>query len=192
MARIRIKLRLSVVPGKAGSIYYQVSHKKEVKQITTHIRLLPEEWDAESERVRQSVPSEGFRLSAVQRQLDQEVGQLCQLVHAFEVSGKEFRTQDIIGQYLASRSSLFVLAYAQGLIRRLTDKGKLGSARNLRCTLSSFTCFLACGAFAAGKGCLTLEVLEESGDFRNLSSLSFCWSSLQLPAYSNAVPSPLI
>lgn len=38
MVRIRIKLRLSTVSGKAGTIYYQVSHKKEVKHITTNIR----------------------------------------------------------------------------------------------------------------------------------------------------------
>lgn len=142
MARIRIKLRLSTVPGKAGSIYYQVSHKKEVKHITTGIRLMPEEWDAKSERVRQSVSSEGFRLSAIQRQLDQEVGQLRQLVHVFEVSGKSFRTQDVIRNFLASRGSLLVLAYGQGLVRSLVVKGKLGSARNLRCALSSFTRFL--------------------------------------------------
>lgn len=52
MVRIRIKLRLSAVSGKAGTIYYQVSHKKEVKHITTNIRqFLPvshsSEWGRE-------------------------------------------------------------------------------------------------------------------------------------------------
>lgn len=84
MVRIRIKLRLSTVSGKAGTIYYQVSHKKEVKHITTNIRLLPEEWDGELGRVRKPVFSEEFRLSAVQRQLDHEFGQLRQLVESFE------------------------------------------------------------------------------------------------------------
>ena len=47
MARIRIKLRTSTVPGKSGTVFYQVAHKKEVKQITTRTHLLPEEWDME-------------------------------------------------------------------------------------------------------------------------------------------------
>lgn len=142
MVRIRIKLRLSTVSGKAGTIYYQVSHKKEVKHITTNIRLLPEEWDGELGRVRKPVFSEEFRLSAVQRQLDHEFGQLRQLVESFESSGKTFRTGDIVTQFLASRSTLFVLAYGDRLTKRLIARGRLGSARNLRCTLSSFSAFL--------------------------------------------------
>ncbi|MDO5418437.1 MAG: hypothetical protein Q4F50_00010 [Bacteroides sp.] len=51
MARIRIKLRTSTVPGKSGTVFYQVAHKKEVKQITTRTHLLPEEWDAVGERI---------------------------------------------------------------------------------------------------------------------------------------------
>lgn len=31
MVRIRIKLRLSTVSGKAGTIYYQVSHKPQIR-----------------------------------------------------------------------------------------------------------------------------------------------------------------
>lgn len=31
MAKIRIKLRLSTVPGRAGTVYYQISHKKRSK-----------------------------------------------------------------------------------------------------------------------------------------------------------------
>lgn len=142
MVRIRIKLRLSKVPGKAGTIYYQISHKKEVKHITTNIRLLPEEWDGELGRVRKTAFSEEFRLSAVQRQLDYEFGQLRQLVESFELSGKTFRTIDIVTQFLSYRSTLFVLSYGDSIMKRLIVKGRLGSARNLRCTLSSFSAFL--------------------------------------------------
>lgn len=38
MTRIKIKLRLSTVSGRAGTVYYQISRKKEVRQITTNIR----------------------------------------------------------------------------------------------------------------------------------------------------------
>lgn len=142
MARIRIKLRLSTVPGKAGTIYYQISHKKEVKHITTNIRLLPEEWDDEQDRVRTPILSEESRLSAVQRQLDNEFGQLRRLVESLESSGRAFRTRDIVAKFQDSRSKLFVLAYGDRLIKRLIVKGRLGSARNLSCTLSSFSAFL--------------------------------------------------
>lgn len=60
MTRIKIKLRLSTVSGRPGTVYYQISRKKEVKQITTNIRLLPEEWDASAGCVCKSSFGEGI------------------------------------------------------------------------------------------------------------------------------------
>ena len=37
MATVKVKLRPSTVPGKAGTIYYQLTHLRQVKQITTKI-----------------------------------------------------------------------------------------------------------------------------------------------------------
>ena len=41
MATVKVKLRPSTVPGKAGTIYYQLTHLRQVKQITTKIHLHP-------------------------------------------------------------------------------------------------------------------------------------------------------
>ena len=38
MATVKVKLRPSTVPGKAGTIYYQLTHLRQVKQITTKIQ----------------------------------------------------------------------------------------------------------------------------------------------------------
>ena len=55
MATIKVKLRPSSVVGRAGTIYYQVTHRRATQQITTNIRLQPEEWNAISEKVVVSV-----------------------------------------------------------------------------------------------------------------------------------------
>ena len=46
MATVKVKLRPSTVPGKAGTIYYQLTHLRQVKQITTKIHLHPKNWDS--------------------------------------------------------------------------------------------------------------------------------------------------
>ena len=46
MATVKVKLRPSTVPGKAGTIYYQLTHLRQVKQITTKIHLHPKNWIA--------------------------------------------------------------------------------------------------------------------------------------------------
>ena len=42
---VKVKFRTSRVPGKAGSIYYQVTHDRQVRRIATRIRILPAWWD---------------------------------------------------------------------------------------------------------------------------------------------------
>lgn len=142
MTRIKIKLRLSTVSGRAGTVYYQISRKKEVRQITTDIHLLPEEWDASAGCVCKSVYSGYFRLSAIQHRIDREVEQLRQIIRTLELSGGDFSARTVVEYFCSSRKVVSVLSYGQHLISRLTEKGKLGSARNLRCTLSSFADFL--------------------------------------------------
>ena len=51
MTKVKVKLRPSSVKGKAGTIYYQVTHRSSTQQITTNIRLQPNEWNATSEQV---------------------------------------------------------------------------------------------------------------------------------------------
>ena len=46
MATIKVKLRLSFVAGRAGTIFYQVTHRRATQQITTNIQLQPNKWDA--------------------------------------------------------------------------------------------------------------------------------------------------
>ena len=55
MATIKVKLRPSSVVGRAGTIYYQVTHRRATQQITTNIRLHHDEWNAISEKVVVSV-----------------------------------------------------------------------------------------------------------------------------------------
>ena len=38
---VKVKFRASRVPGKAGTIYYQVTHLRRTRCITTGIRLMP-------------------------------------------------------------------------------------------------------------------------------------------------------
>ena len=45
MATIKVKFRPSTVEGKAGTVYYQLTHRCEKQQITTDIRLMPGQWE---------------------------------------------------------------------------------------------------------------------------------------------------
>ena len=51
MATIKVKLRPSSVDGRTGVIFYQVTYRRVTRQITTNLRLRPNEWDATHEQV---------------------------------------------------------------------------------------------------------------------------------------------
>lgn len=142
MAKIKVKLRLSTVPGKSGTVFYQVSHRKEVKQITTRIHLLPEEWDTSGGRVSLGNIAVAPRLSAVQRLIDHDTDLLKQIIRSLEMSGKSFGIQSIIDRYMFSRGAIYVLTYMEEHISALTSKGKRGTAKNWRCTLNSLSEYL--------------------------------------------------
>lgn len=175
MVKIRIKLRASTVTGKPGTVFYQVTHKREVKQITTRIHLFPEEWDAVKGRISLNALVRTPALAAVQRLVDNDTERIHQIIRSLEVSGKGFGVSDIVRRYVDSQSSIYVLAYMKEQIASLESKRKRGTAKGRRCTLNSFSEYLYGEdiTFTELNEVLLLdyeEWLEERGVTRNTSS----------------------
>ena len=76
MATIKVKLRPSSVAGRAGTIFYQVTHRRATQQITTNIRLQPNEWDATKEKAVISVEDR----SIIQNRIDSDIALLKRIV----------------------------------------------------------------------------------------------------------------
>lgn len=56
MATVKVKLRPSSVEGKAGVIYYQITHNRKTQQITTRLRVHPSDWDSDEEKLVPTAP----------------------------------------------------------------------------------------------------------------------------------------
>lgn len=57
MATVKIKLRPSSVEGKAGVIFYQITHNRKTQHITTRLRVQPFDWNADKEKLEPSAPN---------------------------------------------------------------------------------------------------------------------------------------
>ena len=57
MATVKIKLRPSSVEGKAGVIFYQITHNRKTQHITTRLRVQPFDWNADKEKLEPSAPT---------------------------------------------------------------------------------------------------------------------------------------
>lgn len=135
---VKVKFRTSRVPGKAGSIYYQVTHDRQVRRIATRIRILPAWWDAAAGHI---LPLPG-EASVIRLRIDGDVALLLRIVRDLTLERRPYTADEIVARFRTPHRDVSVLAFLRGQIARLTSEGRLGTARNYARTLNSFSAFL--------------------------------------------------
>ena len=138
MATIKVKLRPSSVVGRAGTIYYRVTHRRATQQITTNIRLQPDEWDAIGEQVVVSVADK----SIIQNRIDSDISLLKRIVKDLDGSGVTYSVGDIIKRYKSPECHVSVLDFMKNQIRLMRNANRLGTALNYEKTMKNFAEFL--------------------------------------------------
>ena len=138
MATIKVKLRPSSVAGRAGTIFYQVTHRRATQQITTNIRLQPDEWDAIGEQVVVSVADK----SIIQNRIDSDIALLKRIVKDLDNSGVTYSVGDIVKRFKSPECHVLVLDFMQNQIRLMRNANRLGTALNYEKTMKNFAEFL--------------------------------------------------
>ena len=138
MATIKVKLRPSSVVGRAATLYYQVTHRRPTHQITTNIRLQPDEWDAIGEQVVVSVADK----SIIQNRIDSDTALLRRIVKDLDSSGVTYSVGYIIKRYKSPECHVSVLDFMKNQIRLMRNANRLGTAQNYEKTMKNFAEFL--------------------------------------------------
>lgn len=190
MATIKVKLRPSSVEGKAGVIYYQITHNRKTQQITTRLRVSPSDWNADEEKL---VASASNR-SMIQNRIDSDVALLRRVILDLDSSGMDYSVGDIISRYKSPHSQILVLDYIRSQVEQLRATNRLGTAKNYEKTMSSFGEFL--GDVRLPLSALTEQVITDYNSFliqRGLvrNSVSFYMRVLRA-SYNKAVRQKLI
>ena len=89
MAPLKVKFRESSVPGKPGTIFYQVRHEKKTIQIATHLHPFPEQWVSITERPITSDIENKKNLTYIHRVIDADTALLDNIIREFEQTGKK-------------------------------------------------------------------------------------------------------
>ena len=122
MASIKVKFRKSTVPGKAGTIYYQICHSSQNGQITTKIHIQPEDWYDEQEVIRSVENAEGYhRLQKYRLKVESDLKQLQRIIKIYENKDVPYTISDIRKTFLANHSRMMVLQYMEDHIERLKN-----------------------------------------------------------------------
>ncbi len=142
MATVKVKFRKSTVNGKAGVIYYQLCYKQKIAQLTTGIRLLTNQWDTDKAAVIITEPGVQNDLYTCQQRIDNDITLLHVIISNLDCLGKAYSLADIIKAFRSPDRRISLFTFFKEQIAHLEDTGKLGTARNYRRALSSFSAFL--------------------------------------------------
>ena len=137
---IKVKFRPSAVNGKAGSLYYQITHRRVVRQLNTNYRVFADEWDDKSE----SLVTNGncpTRLLLVQERLAWDVARLKKVIRTLETEHHRYSADDVISMFhkLTKESSFFNFMHC--IIAQLQELGRVRTSETYTAALRSFKTF---------------------------------------------------
>lgn len=144
MTSIRLKFRPSTIPGKEGSLVFQLIHERSVRRITSEYKIFADEWDQENGQIllpSQSSPRYEY-LASIKSGLLWELGRLKCIVNESEkttVSGKIDEIAKWLSPYHDKPDSMFNFISEQ--IHHKRQLGKTRTSETYRSTLTSFMHF---------------------------------------------------
>ena len=105
MATVKLKFRPSTVQFAEGTLYFQVTHKRKVKWLSTGLYVFPHEWDANTATV--LVPAAGKRnavLILVQSKVELALRQWKLVLNSMELNHNDFTVEELCDAF--NRNSL--------------------------------------------------------------------------------------
>ena len=101
MASFKIKFRASTYDGDKGRLYYQITHKKIVRQFRTNYEVSVNEWDDESETINISDSTYNRKdyLNLIKRKIKNDKKRFETIVLCLSLKNKLYTTDDIIERF---------------------------------------------------------------------------------------------
>ncbi len=142
MASVKIKFRPSAQENQLGTIYYQIIHRRVVKQMLTSYRVFPSEWNTSRSIVVMSPSVERKPITKdIRDNIRQDLKRINRIIHKLDEDGNEYSCEDVIDTYNAYMSQYSVFNYTKQQIDRLKSDGKIRTAETYIATLNSFRNF---------------------------------------------------
>ncbi len=140
MTTIKVKFRPSTVAGKSGTVYYQLCHNGEIKQLKSGIHIDARYWDINKECIRDD--SDNTRIQAHKFKIDSDLSRFKHIINELENRGRDYSLQDIVEEFKSSDTYASISSFFEEMIESCKRNRRIGTATNYRRTLSSFMNFL--------------------------------------------------
>lgn len=145
MASIKLRFKAHTDNGKKGALYFQIIHRREVRQVKTCCRIYASEWDERNGCVVKTSPVSDRRedeLMVVRERLAWERRKLGRVLDTLESAGTAYTAKDVINLYkkrLSDHNSVF--EYAKRQSERQQELGRVRTSETYQQALNSFRRF---------------------------------------------------
>lgn len=144
MASIKVKFRQSSNSNNESVIYYQIIHKRVPRQIATDYRIRHEEWsESRSVVIEPADSNRALYIRSVRERIRWDMERLSKIITRLESTAIEYSADDIVEEFRRFSNEYSFINYTKGIIARLIQNGKIGTAENYRSALNSFKKFLS-------------------------------------------------
>lgn len=137
MATIKLKFRPSAVKGKDGTLFFQIIHLRQVRQINTGLHIGDTEWDADGASVVRGTDLSGGRISTVKDSLKEQQTRLQGIISWLDRTRMPYTADDVVAAYTSQHASAGLVTFTQRLIEDMREIGKKASVKRFDATLNS-------------------------------------------------------
>ena len=116
MASIKVKFRPSTTIGKEGTIYYQIIHKRVIRQLKTDYRIYTDEWNDGNNALIIGANIRNSYLQSIKERIDWDVKRLENIVCRWENRHFGYSADDIITAFQKTAGEQSLFNFINGII----------------------------------------------------------------------------
>ncbi len=141
MTSVKVKFRPSTTIGKEGAIYYQIIHKRKVRQLKTDYHIFPQEWHESTGILIPDNNQRCYYLYSIKQRIDWDITRLKNIIEHAESELNKYTANDIISIFEKQKSENSLFNFMYSTIAQLKQMGKHRTSETYRAALNSFMQF---------------------------------------------------
>lgn len=133
----------SNLPAHEETIYYQITHERKTRQLTTDYQIFALEWDETRSMVTVTKYSEreSYILS-IREKIHYDIERLTKIIHKLDASGMVYTAAEIVDKFHRYKSEYTLFNQMARNIAKLKQNGKIRTSETYTVALNSFKKFL--------------------------------------------------
>lgn len=127
MATIKLKFRSSTVKGNEGTLFFQIIHRRKIRQVSTEQHIRDDEWDTEGSSIFIPADANNHRveyLTSIKETVEEQRKRLQAIISHLDNKGFSYDAQDVVMAFHNLDNVVGIVSFIRKLIDDMKRIGK--------------------------------------------------------------------